>query len=72
MLKCNILGAYNTGSYLKIKENRWGGALEHIIGRNMQAFCVNTPEDSRKLFEIMGQVSHEHNQIRAQFHEKTT
>ncbi|KOB78653.1 Structural maintenance of chromosomes protein [Operophtera brumata] len=30
--------------------------LEHIIGGSMQSFCVNTSEDSRKLFDIMGQV----------------
>ncbi|XP_048489540.1 structural maintenance of chromosomes protein 6 [Plutella xylostella] len=44
------------GAYLKVKEKRWSGALEHIIGGNIMNFCVNSPEDSRKLFEIMGQV----------------
>ncbi|XP_041978694.1 structural maintenance of chromosomes protein 6 [Aricia agestis] len=44
------------GQYLKVKEKKWGGALEHILGGSIQNFCVNTPEDSRKLFEIMGQV----------------
>ncbi|XP_026320200.1 structural maintenance of chromosomes protein 6 [Hyposmocoma kahamanoa] len=44
------------GAYLKVKEKKWGGALEHIIGGSIQSFCVNTPDDSRKLFEIMGQV----------------
>ncbi|CAK1601616.1 unnamed protein product [Parnassius mnemosyne] len=44
------------GHYLKLKEKKWGGAIEHIIGGSIQSFCVNTPEDSRKLFEIMGQV----------------
>ncbi|KAJ8735242.1 hypothetical protein PYW07_006862 [Mythimna separata] len=44
------------GAYLKVKEKKWGGALEHIIGGSIQAFCVNTPEDSRKLFQLMDQV----------------
>ncbi|KAJ8736666.1 hypothetical protein PYW08_007322 [Mythimna loreyi] len=44
------------GAYLKVKEKKWGGALEHIIGGSIQAFCVNTPEDSRKLFQLMEQV----------------
>ncbi|KAJ0182787.1 hypothetical protein K1T71_002156 [Dendrolimus kikuchii] len=44
------------GAYIKVKERKWGGALEHIIGGSIKSFCVNTPEDSRKLFEIMGQV----------------
>ncbi|XP_075992354.1 structural maintenance of chromosomes 6 [Anticarsia gemmatalis] len=44
------------GSYLKVKEKKWGGALEHIIGGSIKSFCVNSPEDSRKLFQIMGQV----------------
>lgn len=41
------------GAYLKVKEKRWGGALEHIIGGNIRSFCVNTPEDAHKLIEIM-------------------
>ncbi|XP_053622170.1 structural maintenance of chromosomes protein 6 [Plodia interpunctella] len=44
------------GAYLKVKQKHWGGALEHIIGAGIQSFCVNTAEDSRKLFEIMEQV----------------
>ncbi|XP_028158970.1 structural maintenance of chromosomes protein 6-like [Ostrinia furnacalis] len=44
------------GSYLKVKDKKWGGVLEHIIGGSLTSFCVNSPEDSRKLFEIMGQV----------------
>lgn len=44
------------GAYLKAKEKKWASALEHILGRNIQSFCVNTNEDSRKLFEIMNQV----------------
>lgn len=44
------------GAYLKVKEKKWGGALEHIIGGNIQSFCVNTPDDMRKLFKIMEQV----------------
>ncbi|KAH9633464.1 hypothetical protein HF086_013141 [Spodoptera exigua] len=43
------------GAYLKVKEKKWGGALEHIIGGNIQSFCVNTPDDMRKLFQIMEQ-----------------
>ncbi|XP_068626789.1 structural maintenance of chromosomes protein 6 isoform X2 [Battus philenor] len=42
--------------FLKLKEKKWGGAIEHILGGSIQSFCVNTSEDSRKLFEIMGQV----------------
>ncbi|XP_026731893.1 structural maintenance of chromosomes protein 6 [Trichoplusia ni] len=44
------------GAYLKVKEKRWGGALEHILGGSIQSFCVNTAEDSRKLIQIMNQV----------------
>ncbi|KAF9420263.1 hypothetical protein HW555_003484 [Spodoptera exigua] len=44
------------GAYLKVKEKKWGGALEHIIGGSIQSFCVNTPDDMRKLFQIMEQV----------------
>ncbi|KAL0851564.1 hypothetical protein ABMA28_007351 [Loxostege sticticalis] len=44
------------GSYLKVKDKKWGGVMEHIIGGSLTSFCVNSPEDSRKLFEIMGQV----------------
>ncbi|XP_037298719.1 structural maintenance of chromosomes protein 6 [Manduca sexta] len=44
------------GSYLKVKEKEWGGALEHILGGTVRSFCVNTAEDSRKLFDIMGRV----------------
>ncbi|XP_068626788.1 structural maintenance of chromosomes protein 6 isoform X1 [Battus philenor] len=44
------------GHFLKLKEKKWGGAIEHILGGSIQSFCVNTSEDSRKLFEIMGQV----------------
>ncbi|XP_045511314.1 structural maintenance of chromosomes protein 6 [Colias croceus] len=44
------------GHYLKVKDKKWGGALEHIIGGSLQTFCVNSPEDSRKLFTIMGKV----------------
>ncbi|CAB3240158.1 unnamed protein product [Arctia plantaginis] len=44
------------GSFLKVKDKKWGGALEHILGGSIRTFCVNTHEDSRKLFAIMGQV----------------
>ncbi|KAM3960907.1 LOW QUALITY PROTEIN: structural maintenance of chromosomes 6 [Aphomia sociella] len=44
------------GAYLKVKQKEWGGVLEHILGNSIKTFCVNSPEDSRKLFEIMGQV----------------
>ncbi|CAK1544398.1 unnamed protein product [Leptosia nina] len=44
------------GNYLKVKDKKWGGALEHIIGGSLRTFCVNTPEDSRKLFEIMSKI----------------
>ncbi|XP_059058355.1 structural maintenance of chromosomes protein 6 [Achroia grisella] len=44
------------GAYLKVKQQEWAGVLEHILGNSIQTFCVNSPEDSRKLFEIMGQV----------------
>ncbi|XP_060805756.1 structural maintenance of chromosomes protein 6 [Amyelois transitella] len=44
------------GAYIKVKQKEWGGALEHIIGGGITSFCVNSAEDSRKLFEIMGQV----------------
>ncbi|CAH2049913.1 unnamed protein product, partial [Iphiclides podalirius] len=44
------------GHYLKLKEKKWGGAIEGIIGGSLKTFCVNKPEDSRKLFEIMGKV----------------
>lgn len=54
--KYTILLLLRIGAYLKVKEKKWGGALEHIIGGSIQSFCVNTPEDSRKLFQIMGQV----------------
>ncbi|XP_063898967.1 structural maintenance of chromosomes protein 6 [Helicoverpa armigera] len=44
------------GAYLKVKEKKWGGALEHILGGNVQTFCVNNAEDSRKLNQIINQV----------------
>ncbi|XP_039757145.1 structural maintenance of chromosomes protein 6 isoform X2 [Pararge aegeria] len=44
------------GQFIKVKEQRWDGVLEHIIGGLMRSFCVNTAEDSRKLFRIMDQV----------------
>ncbi|XP_052748840.1 structural maintenance of chromosomes protein 6 isoform X2 [Galleria mellonella] len=44
------------GAYLKVKQKEWGGVLENILGNSIRTFCVNSPEDSRKLFEIMGQV----------------
>ncbi|XP_013177339.1 PREDICTED: structural maintenance of chromosomes protein 6-like [Papilio xuthus] len=44
------------GNYLKLKEKKWGGAIEHIIGGSIKNFCVNNVEDSRKLFDIMKQV----------------
>ncbi|XP_047519976.1 structural maintenance of chromosomes protein 6 [Pieris napi] len=44
------------GIYLKVKDKKWGGALEHIIKGSLKTFCVNTPEDSRKLFEIMRKI----------------
>ncbi|GBP54663.1 Structural maintenance of chromosomes protein 6 [Eumeta japonica] len=44
------------GAYIKVKERKWAGPLEHIIGGSMQSFCVNSPEDSRKLFELMNSV----------------
>ncbi|KPJ12169.1 Structural maintenance of chromosomes protein 6 [Papilio machaon] len=44
------------GHYLKLKEKKWGGAIEHIIGGAIKNFCVNNVEDSRKLFDIMKQV----------------
>lgn len=40
-----------------MKDKKWGGALEHILGGRIRTFCVHSPEDSRKLFAIMGQVS---------------
>ncbi|VVD02499.1 unnamed protein product [Leptidea sinapis] len=44
------------GHYLKVKDKKWGGALEHIIGGSIQMFCTNTWEDTRKLISIMGKV----------------
>ncbi|XP_045775943.1 structural maintenance of chromosomes protein 6 [Maniola jurtina] len=44
------------GQYIKVKDKQWAGVLEHIIGGLIRSFCVNTPEDSRKLFKIMDQV----------------
>ncbi|XP_052739368.1 structural maintenance of chromosomes protein 6 isoform X2 [Bicyclus anynana] len=44
------------GQYIKVRERQWGGTLEHIIGGLMSSFCVNSPEDSTKLFKIMDQV----------------
>ncbi|XP_046969883.1 structural maintenance of chromosomes protein 6 [Vanessa cardui] len=44
------------GYYLRLKDQKWGNALEHIIGNMKTTFCVNSPADSRKLFEIMQEV----------------
>ncbi|XP_026492705.2 structural maintenance of chromosomes protein 6 [Vanessa tameamea] len=44
------------GYYLRLKDQKWGNALEHIISNMKTTFCVNSPEDSRKLFEIMQEV----------------
>lgn len=44
------------GAYLKVKDKKWSSTLEHMLGGSIQTFCVNTAEDSRRLFELMSQV----------------
>ncbi|XP_050342425.1 structural maintenance of chromosomes protein 6 isoform X2 [Nymphalis io] len=44
------------GFYLRLKDQKWGNALEYIIGNMKTTFCVNSQADSRKLFEIIQEV----------------
>ncbi|CAG9563934.1 unnamed protein product [Danaus chrysippus] len=44
------------GSFVKVKDKRWAGALEHILDGCMFNFCVNHPRDSKRLFKIMEEV----------------
>lgn len=39
-----------------MKDTQWTDVLEHLVGGLLRSFCVNSPEDSRKLFKIMEQV----------------
>ncbi|OWR42699.1 structural maintenance of chromosomes 6 [Danaus plexippus plexippus] len=44
------------GSFVKVKDKRWAGALEHLLDGCMYNFCVNEPRDSKRLFKLMDEV----------------
>lgn len=41
------------GSFLKVHDKKWSGALEYLIGQSLMSFCVNNNQDSRLLFTLM-------------------
>ena len=43
------------GIYVKVKDQRWAGLMQTVIGSLMTAFAVTDPQDRQKLSQIMQQ-----------------
>ncbi|XP_061708220.1 uncharacterized protein LOC133518575 [Cydia pomonella] len=44
------------GAHLKVREKKWGGALEHVLGGALKSFLVNDDKDRILLFNLMNKI----------------
>ncbi|XP_047984935.1 structural maintenance of chromosomes protein 6-like [Leguminivora glycinivorella] len=44
------------GAHLKVREKKWGGALEHVLGGALKSFLVNDDKDRVLLFNLMNKI----------------